>query len=368
MASHDNKIRSLYPQISRLRELSGSPCLSLGILHRGSITHTTHFGQVDIDKLRPPDDNTIYHVASLTKVVAAAAVASLVDDGVLEWDLPVRHYLPEFEHRQDDLGREHTLIDLLSNRSGIAMANVLWGQKRGEFLLDKGKIVQTACHIEAVKPFRSSFVYSQWKYALVTAIIERVTNETFGTYVGMTRTTFMRPVGDNIATPHDIDDDMKPVRVRHLNMTDDTGFAGGHAARTTVKNLLILYQSLLFTLAHESRYEGRPTNDTPFRNVKPIFSPLIGVGKVTMDDVAHCLGLYRTRLPNSLSTSSVNSLLLGPNQMPRIGLNSTGLEIFHHAGNVPGYFSSAFLIPSTMTAVVILTNALSFVDPTDLVG
>ena len=376
MACYYNEIRSLYPQISKLRELSGSPCLSLGILHRGRITHTAHFGQVGIEKSLPPNDDTIFHVASLTKVIAAAAVAYLVDEGVLEWDLPVRHYLPEFKERQDDLGRECTLIDLLSNRSGIGMANALWGQKHGEFLLDKGKIVQTACHIEAVMPFRSSFVYSQWNYALVTAIIESVTNETFGTYVGkkflvplgMSRTTFMRPVGDKIATPHAIDNDMKPVRVRHLNMTDDTGFAGGYAARTTVKDLLILYQSLLLALAHESRYEGRPTNDTPFRNVKRIFSPCIGVGKATMEDVAYCLRFYRTPLPNSLSTSSVNSLLLGSHQMPRIGMNSTGLEVFHHAGNVPGYFSSAFLIPSTMTAVVVLTNALSFVDPTDLMG
>ncbi|KAL8851434.1 MAG: hypothetical protein Q9221_003613 [Calogaya cf. arnoldii] len=378
MASLEDSIRSLYPEISKLRELSGSPGLSLGVLHEGKITHTAHFGQKDINNPIPPDDNTIYHVASLTKVLTAAAVASLVDEGLLEWNLPIIHYLPEFEQRRDDLGQKCTLIDLLSNRSGIAMANALWGQKHGEFLLSKSQVVQTACHIEAVKPFRSSFVYSQWNYALATAIVERVTNETFGTYVrrkflvplGMSRTNFMRPdeKEDNVATPYAIDDDMNPVRVRNLNMTDDTGFAGGYAMRTTINDLLTLYQSLLHAYAHQSDNNVQSTEGSPFKNVKAIFSPYIGVGTSTIDNTAYCLGLYRTRLPNNLSISSINNLLLGPQRLPRIGINSTGLEIFHHTGNVPGYFASAFLIPSTKSAVVMLTNSLSFVDPTNLVA
>ncbi|KAL8893689.1 MAG: hypothetical protein Q9192_005017 [Flavoplaca navasiana] len=378
MASLDDRIRSLFPEVSRLRDLSGSPCLSLGVLHEGQITHTAHFGQVDVNKPFPPDDDTIYHVASLTKVLTAAAVASLVDEGLLEWNLPIRHYLPELEQRQDDLGQKCTLIDLLSNRSGIAMANALWGQKHGEFLLSKSQIVQTACHIEAVKPFRSSFVYSQWNYALVTAIIEKVTNETFGTYIrrkifvplGMSRSTFMRPAGDNVATPYSIDDYINPVRVKHLNMTDHTGFAGGYAMRTTIKDLLVLYQALLHAHAHahELRQDVQSTDGSPFRDVKAIFSPYIGVGTAGIDSIAYCLGLYRTRLPNNLATSSVNNLLVGPRRMPRIGGNSIGLEVFHHTGNVPGYFASAFLIPSTMSAIVVLTNSLSFIDPTDLVG
>ncbi|KAI4123827.1 MAG: hypothetical protein LQ338_005087 [Usnochroma carphineum] len=376
MRSLDESIRSLHPTISSIREASGSPGLSLGVSHHGKTIHTAHFGKRDLDRGLAPNDETIYHVASLTKIIAAGAVSQLVNEGILDWELPVRHYLPEFAERQDDLGRHCTLIDLLSNRSGIALANALWGQKHGEFLLPKNQIVQTACQLDAVKPFRDSFVYSQWNYALVTEIIERTTNQSFGTYVkaklleplGLERTSFMRQEGDNIAVPYAISDDMSPMRISPLNMTDETGFAGGYAARSSIRDLLLLYQSLLRAYAHQMEHDTRVTEGSPFKEVATILSPYISVGKASINDVAYCLGLYRTRLPNYLGMSSINSLLIGSNRMPRIGTDFPGVEVFHHTGNVPGYFASAFLIPSTETAIVVLSNSLSFVDPTDLVG
>lgn len=144
-------------------------------MHHGDVIHTAHFIRQDVLRPNPPDDDTIYHVASLTKAITASAVACLVDDDILDWDLPVRHYLPEFGQGRDELGQHCTLKDLLSNRTGLVIANLLWGQKEGEFLLPKSEIVRTTCYLDAIKPFRESFVYSQWNYVLMTEIVERVT-------------------------------------------------------------------------------------------------------------------------------------------------------------------------------------------------
>lgn len=95
---------------------------SLGVLQPGKVIHTTHFGHRDLNKCHAPDDNNnIYHVAYLTKLVTAGAVAILVNEGVLDWNLPVWHCLPDFAQREDDLGQKCTLTDLFLNRSGIAM-------------------------------------------------------------------------------------------------------------------------------------------------------------------------------------------------------------------------------------------------------
>lgn len=66
MAALADKIQSFRPAISELLEASGSPRLSLGVLHHGKIISTAHFGRRDLDQPHSPDDNTIYHVASLT--------------------------------------------------------------------------------------------------------------------------------------------------------------------------------------------------------------------------------------------------------------------------------------------------------------
>ena len=375
MASLVDKMQSLHPSISEILKISGSPGLSLGILHHGRIIHTAHFGRREINEPHSPNDHTVYHVASLTKLIAAGAIASLVNENILDWNKPVRHYLPQFQ-REDELGQESTLIDLLSHRSGIAKADALWGQKCGEWLLPKTEIVHTACHLEAVKPFRRFFFYSQWNYALVTEIVERVTGQTFGSYVQkkilqplkMHRTSFMHPQGDNIAYPYMIDDDKTPYRIEALNMTDETGFAGANAARSSINDLLSLYSSLLFANKHQSEHDTNSTEGSPFSHVRSILSPCIEVSGHQIDEIAYCLGLYRTRLPNNLGIASMNNLLLGPKRMLRIGTSSPGLEVYHHTGNVPGYFSSTFLIPSTESAVVVLTNSFPLIDPTDFVG
>ncbi|MCJ1460972.1 hypothetical protein MMC28_011354 [Mycoblastus sanguinarius] len=370
------RLQSLCPTILEILATSGSPGLSLGVLHYGNVIHTAHFGRRDVAKPSPPNDDTVYAVASLTKAITASAVACLVNDGILDWDLPVRHYLPEFGQRKDQLGQQCTLKDLLSNRSGLAMANALWGQKCGEFLTPRSEIIPTICHLDAIKPLRDSFVYSQWNYALVTEIVERITGQTLGQYVkekildplDMRETSFMHPEGENRASYYIIENDGTPYSLAYTDLSDGTGFSGANAARSSIKDLLSMYQSLLFAYKHQLKEDSDSTKGSPFKQVRTILSPHIGVGGSKIEDTAYCFGLYRTRLPNNLGVSSMNNSLLGPKRMPRIGSSSPGLEIYHHAGNMPGFSGSTFLIPSSESAVVVLTNSLAFVDPTDFVG
>jgi CubicO group peptidase (beta-lactamase class C family) len=61
------RVQALHPTISKIQTLSGSPGISIGVLHHGEILHTAHFGQQDVGLPIPPDDDTIYHIASLVK-------------------------------------------------------------------------------------------------------------------------------------------------------------------------------------------------------------------------------------------------------------------------------------------------------------
>ncbi|KAG8531951.1 uncharacterized protein KY384_003587 [Bacidia gigantensis] len=367
------RLAELSPQIEAILETSGSPGLSLGVLHQGGIVHTAHFGRRDIDTDEAPNDDTVYHVASLTKAITASTVASLVDSGTLDWDLPVRHYVPEFGQRDDELGRHGTLKDLLSNRTGLALSNALWGQKEGEFLLPRSEIIPTICQMGTMKPLRDSFVYSQWNYALVTEIVEKVTGKSFGRCVkdrildplGMDRTTFNPEEGDNVALPYALLDNATPHRIALTNLSDETGLAGTVAARSSIRNLLSFYRALL---AAYSQGDCESTKLNPLKQARAIFTPHIAIGGSDIENKAYCLGLYRTKLPNNIGYSSMNNILIGPKKMPVAQSTSPGLQVYHHTGNVPGFVASAFLVPSSQSAIVVLTNALPLMDPTDFVG
>lgn len=107
------QLKALEPTFAELLTISCAPALSLGVLHHGEIIHTAHFGRRDHLDPTPPNNDTIYRIASLTKALTTSAVGLLVEEGTLDWDVPVREYLPAFARRIDEIGQKTTLRDLL---------------------------------------------------------------------------------------------------------------------------------------------------------------------------------------------------------------------------------------------------------------
>ncbi len=62
------------------------PGLSLAVVRDGQIICARGFGLADIAAARPATEQTVYPLASITKIFTATAVMLLVEDGVLELD------------------------------------------------------------------------------------------------------------------------------------------------------------------------------------------------------------------------------------------------------------------------------------------
>jgi CubicO group peptidase (beta-lactamase class C family) len=370
------KIHNLRPVISELLDISGSPGLSIGVLHHGEVIYTNHHGRKDVAKVEPPNDDTVYYIASLTKVLTAAAMALLVDEGKGDWNTKIRAILPEFKQRKDIVGQEANVIDVLSNRTGLPLAFQLWGLRNGEYLLPKNEDTRMCCEIQAVKPFRKNFLYSNWNYALVTAVIEKLSGKKFGTFVQekfleplhMRRTTINDLANDNIAMAHAVYDNGTACRIPFPHLSDETGSAGAAAGKSSIKDLLIMYKSLLASYKHQKESGSSSTPGSPFRDLQTVFSPQIKISNSQSNRQTYCLGLYKTELPGNVGVASINNSYLGRKNEPHPGAQNVGLEVYHHTGNWPGYAASMFLIPSSETAIVVLTNSIALSDPTDFTG
>jgi CubicO group peptidase (beta-lactamase class C family) len=248
MKTIEHQLGDLAPQINQILKHSGAPGLSLGVLHKGKVIHTAHFGRRDARNPTPPDDDTIHWIGSLTKLITASAIARLVHEGKLAWDVPIREYLPAFRTRQDEFGLKATLVDLLSNRPGLSMSNTLVHFQNGEAPLAGTDTTATATYLSSTKPF-GQFVYSQWSYALVENVVKEVTGISLCDYIeanifrslGMTRSSFDSPLDsdDNVALAHCTHDDgtatPKPDYKRTLR---EAGIAAGGGARTSTKGYL----------------------------------------------------------------------------------------------------------------------------------
>ena len=92
--------------------------LSVGVL-AGDKRLTRHYGELTSGRGNPPNDTTVYEIASVTKTMIGYLVAATVEAGRLSADDDVRDYLPgEFPNLAVD-GEPVRIRHLLTHTSGL---------------------------------------------------------------------------------------------------------------------------------------------------------------------------------------------------------------------------------------------------------
>ncbi|MDH3492502.1 MAG: beta-lactamase family protein [Acidobacteriota bacterium] len=85
-------------RVRRMIETLSIPGLSVTVMKEGKVVWSKGFGKADLELEVPVSDKTRFRLASVSKVVTAAALARLVDSGKIDLDTPVSKYvdgLPE---------------------------------------------------------------------------------------------------------------------------------------------------------------------------------------------------------------------------------------------------------------------------------
>ncbi|MDJ0757044.1 MAG: serine hydrolase domain-containing protein [Ardenticatenaceae bacterium] len=95
------------------------PGVAVAIVEGDEIVFAEGFGVRDLRREAPVTTETLFHIGSTHKSVTAMLIATLVDDGLLEWDTPVVDIYPAFELSDPDATAEVTIRHLLSMSSGI---------------------------------------------------------------------------------------------------------------------------------------------------------------------------------------------------------------------------------------------------------
>ena len=115
----DFAIQELDRQAPRLLERSGVPGMALAVVSRDQVHYVQGFGVREQGLADPVDPDTVFQLASVSKPLTSTLIAGLVGEGLVDWDTPVRHLLPEFALADAWVSQSVTLADLLAHRSGL---------------------------------------------------------------------------------------------------------------------------------------------------------------------------------------------------------------------------------------------------------
>ena len=168
------------------------PGLSVAVVRNDSVLFLRGYGTRALRDTSLVDAHTLFGIMSTTKAMTAAALAILVDDGVVHWEDPVTQWVPEFQMPEPYVTRALTVLDLLTHRAGLGNADLLW--LRGD--LPATEIFRRVRDLEPAYSLRASFAYQNVMYGLAGEVIARASGMSYGEFLrhrlfvplGMTRT------------------------------------------------------------------------------------------------------------------------------------------------------------------------------------
>ena len=377
MRSVVDRLQALSPVIAEICRLSGTPGASIGVLHEDKIIYKHNYGYRDVEAQIAPDEHTIYHIASLSKSFTAASIGVLVEEGKMSWDTPIREILPDFKHMNETINNEATILDFMSHRTGLAPKNMLWLHEFAGVELRRNETLRMASYLETVFDFRTQWLYSNWGYAIADQIIQRLSGQTWGTFL---RDRILTPLGldrtisehsskiENVAQAYMALSNGSPFHLPRPSVEDGVIMEGAVGLQSNVRDLLMYAQKLMEAAEDQNARKTTSTEGSPLKQLPTILQGHINLSQTVSElERSYALGWIRTMLPGPLGTVGLNPMYV--DAMPLVGKGLTEPEmIIHHQGSLIDFLSSIHLIPSTRTAVVVLTNSMSNNDAADWLG
>lgn len=168
------------------------PGLSIAIIHDQELVWAQGFGYADVAQQIPAAPQTIYRIASITKLFTATAVLQLRDAGKLQLDDPIRQYLPWFDiqSRFPD-APPVTLRHLLTHTAGLPRESAFPYWTDNQFP-SREALQARLPEQTAALPTETRWKYSNLGLSLAGEVVTAVSGQAYPDYV---HTHILQPLG-----------------------------------------------------------------------------------------------------------------------------------------------------------------------------
>lgn len=309
--SIQNKMKKFDKEMEKDLKDWNMPGVGVGIVKDGKLVFIKGYGYRDYEKKLPITQNTLFQIASNTKLFTSTAMGFVVNEGKLDWDKPVKTFVPTIEFFNNDLNNTITIRDMLSHRTGVTRHDMIW--YKSDFT--RKEFFEKLKYLEPAQALRQGFLYNNLMYASAGHIIELLENKTWEQYVSekilnpleMKSTTFSIPEmqkQSDIFVPYNEKRDTTTLyKINYLSETDGLGPAGSMISN--IKDL----SHWLSALMNKGMYNGKQVipenavaatmepsialhNNFLDQGFTEILNPVYGMGRQTIAYRGHQLVLH----------------------------------------------------------------------------
>ena len=337
-AKPSTDIQTIKKTIEAIRSSWKVPGCAVAVIQDNQVILAEGFGVRDIKTQLPVTPETLFPIASCTKAFTTFAMGLLVDEKKLDWDKPVRNYLPQFKLYNDYVTENMTPRDLVTHRSGLPRYDLMWymtGYHREE-------IVKRLQYLEPTKGFREVYQYNNLMYLVAGYMTGLIAGTDWETFIKtrifeplkMKRSNFSVEISKtdkNHATGYEIK--KKQIRATSLLNVDPICPAGG--INSTLNDLISWVKLHL----NSGKLGQRTLLST--KQLGEMYTPsMITTDPQGFDEILNCgyaLGW------------SIRSY--------------RGTKLIAHSGSLDGFTSLVSLHPQSNTGIIVLNNLDNSVLP-----
>ncbi len=165
------------------------PGCSVVCVRDGDVVLAEGWGRRDLEAGLPVTSDTLFAIGSVTKAFTVATIGALVDDGLLDWERPLRDYLPDARFDDSLVTDRLTVVDLLAHRSGLPRHDVAW---IGHPDWSRAEIVRRLRFLPLSRDLRQAFQYCNLGYLVAGRLVEVLSGTAWEDYL---RTRLLTPLG-----------------------------------------------------------------------------------------------------------------------------------------------------------------------------
>ncbi|HVV71259.1 MAG TPA: exo-beta-N-acetylmuramidase NamZ domain-containing protein, partial [Verrucomicrobiae bacterium] len=247
---YPEKLQEMDAAIDQTIADKGCPGGVLWLEHRGAQYHKAYGHRSLVPTVEPMTEDTIFDLASLTKVVACTpAVMLLVERGQLSLEDKVQKYIPAFTGGgKEEITIKQLMLHISGLRGDIETTSDWHGQAAA---------IEKACQERLLTPPGTRFRYSDINFFLLGEIVQRVSGQPLQDFVAheiyqplkMSDTGYLPPESKlNRIAPTEVVNG-KPFRgVVHDPTARHMGGVAGHAGLFTTAADLARYARMLLNM------------------------------------------------------------------------------------------------------------------------
>ena len=171
------QVEAYVPEVMTQSQVPG---LAVALVADGQVIYQEAFGTRSQGGNDPVTVDTIFQIGSCSKAFTAATVASLADDGYLDWSDLATDHLPDFAMYDSRVTQRFSVDDLMAQHSGLTAYS---GDYQSYLGFSREHIVDSLRYFQPISQFDTEYAYQNGFFMAASELVEEYRGTSWETAV-----------------------------------------------------------------------------------------------------------------------------------------------------------------------------------------